>query len=240
LPHRPTKKSPKSSSKQPVPESKPKPKAFHFKARNDSQKTFVEKILKNDITFGIGSAGCGKTLVAVAQAVAALNIHEVEKIIVVRPAVEAGSERLGFLPGELGEKLAPYMTPVVAALDILVGKEGSKALQTSGKVEFMSLAYMRGVTLNNAFVLLDEAQNTTVDQMMMALTRLGINSKMVITGDPTQRDIPTRVTSGLDFAKDVLGDLDGVEFVYFNTSDVVRHRLVGQIIDTHREWKDRL
>jgi phosphate starvation-inducible PhoH-like protein len=193
------------------------------------QKRYVEAIRGNDMVFGIGPAGTGKSFLAVATAVSALMKREVARIVLTRPAVEAG-ERLGFLPGDLYEKIHPYLRPLYDALYDMMEAEKVSALVEKGAIEIAPLAYMRGRTLNDAFIILDEAQNSTAEQMKMFLTRLGFNSKMVITGDVTQVDLPASRGSGLIEVQRILKDVPGIHFVYFSEQDVVRHRLVSAII----------
>ncbi|MBR5950078.1 MAG: PhoH family protein [Actinomycetaceae bacterium] len=196
------------------------------------QKEYVEAIENNDIVFGIGPAGTGKTYLAVAKAVTALQKKQVSRIILTRPAVEAG-ESLGFLPGSLAEKINPYLRPLYDAMHDMLETDAITKLMASGTIEVAPLAYMRGRTLNDAFVILDEAQNTTGEQMKMFLTRMGFGSKMVITGDRTQIDLPGRTTSGLVLAERILRDIEGIAFVELSSADVVRHRLVADIIDAY-------
>jgi phosphate starvation-inducible PhoH-like protein len=202
------------------------------KSRN--QKDYIDAIRGFDIVFGIGPAGTGKTYLAMAMAVAALNKGEVTRIILTRPAVEAG-EALGFLPGDLAEKVDPYLRPLYDALHDMMRFEKASALMQQGVIEVAPLAFMRGRTLNDAFVILDEAQNTTSEQMKMFLTRIGFNSKAVITGDVTQIDLPANRTSGLVEARRVLEGIAGIGFVFFSKIDVVRHRLVQEIIRAYEE-----
>ena len=197
-----------------------------------NQKRFLEAIDTHPITFGIGPAGTGKTYLAMAMALRELLEGRVEQIILTRPAVEAG-ETLGFLPGELQEKILPYLTPLYDAMNNMIGKEQTIRLIERGIVEIAPLAYMRGRTLANAFVVLDEAQNTTHEQMMMFLTRLGDGSRMVVTGDMTQTDLPRNKQSGLNEATRVLKDIDRIRLFYFNGQDVVRHPLVQDIINAY-------
>jgi phosphate starvation-inducible PhoH-like protein len=204
-----------------------------------NQKRYVDSIRHNTITFGIGPAGTGKTFLAVALAAAALSRREVNRIILTRPAVEAG-ERLGFLPGDLMAKVDPYLRPLFDALhDMLEPERVSQHLER-GVIEVAPLAFMRGRSLNDSFIILDEAQNTTPEQMKMFLTRLGFNSKMVVTGDITQIDLPRDQTSGLVTVADVLADVDGIEFVRFGEEDVVRHKLVQRIVAAYSEHAQRL
>jgi phosphate starvation-inducible PhoH-like protein len=202
-----------------------------------NQKRYVDAIRRSTVTFGIGPAGTGKTFLAVAMAAAALSRKEVNRIILTRPAVEAG-ERLGFLPGDLMAKIDPYLRPLFDALNDMLDSEKVAGFLERGVIEVAPLAFMRGRTLNNSFVILDEAQNTTPEQMKMFLTRLGFGSRMVITGDVTQVDLPRDQRSGLVVVADILEDVEGVEFVRFGGGDVVRHRLVQRIVeayDTHAQ-----
>jgi len=201
-------------------------------ARTKGQKKYVKMVRKNDIVFSIGPAGTGKTYIAVAFAVSALENHDVDRIILCRPAVEAG-ENLGFLPGDLKEKVDPYLTPLYDALEDMLHKARLNPLLAKNTIEIIPLAYMRGRTLNNAFLILDEAQNATPMQMKMFLTRLGVNSKTIITGDITQIDLPSRSDSGLLQVLDILNDIDGIGFCQLDKTDVVRHRLVKNIIDAY-------
>ena len=203
------------------------PKSLH-------QKTYIDGIRNHDITFGIGPAGTGKTYLAVAMGIAALTSHQVKNIILTRPAVEAG-ERLGFLPGDLSEKINPYLRPLLDALFDMLGKSRSEEFIEEGIIEIAPLAFMRGRTLNNGFVILDEAQNTTQEQMKMFLTRLGFNSKAVITGDISQVDLPNHQQSGLVAAARILQDVKGIHFSTFDHSDVVRHPLVQSIIKAYEK-----
>ena len=198
------------------------------------QKAYVDAIDDNTITFGIGPAGTGKTYLAMAKAVQALQRKEVERIILSRPAIEAG-ERLGFLPGTLTDKIDPYLRPLYDALNEMMDPELVPKLLASGTVEVAPLAYMRGRTLNNSFVVLDEAQNTTPEQMKMFLTRLGFGTKMVVTGDITQVDLPT-AASGLRLVTRVLAGIDDIHFATLTSDDVVRHSLVGRIVDAYTEY----
>ena len=200
--------------------------------RSDGQKQFYEAVQKDDMVFAIGPAGTGKTFLAVAFAVAAYKSRRVKRIILSRPAVEAG-ERLGFLPGDLKEKIDPYLVPLYDALNELMPAVNLKSLLSKRTVEVIPLAYMRGRTLDNAFVILDEAQNCSAMQMKMFLTRLGPNSRAIITGDKTQMDIPDKNDSGLLQAEQILKKIDGIGFVYLDQSDVVRHRLVKDIIKAY-------
>ena len=200
--------------------------------RSDGQKQFYEAVQKDDMVFAIGPAGTGKTFLAVAFAVAAYKSRRVKRIILSRPAVEAG-ESLGFLPGDLKEKIDPYLAPLYDALNELMLAVNLKSLLSKRTVEVIPLAYMRGRTLDNAFVILDEAQNCSAMQMKMFLTRLGPNSRAIITGDKTQMDIPDKNDSGLLQAEQILKKIDGIGFVYLDQSDVVRHRLVKDIIKAY-------
>ena len=200
--------------------------------RSDGQKQFYEAVQKDDMVFAIGPAGTGKTFLAVAFAVAAYKSRRVKRIILSRPAVEAG-ESLGFLPGDLKEKIDPYLAPLYDALNELMPAVNLKSLLSKRTVEVIPLAYMRGRTLDNAFVILDEAQNCSAMQMKMFLTRLGPNSRAIITGDKTQMDIPDKNDSGLLQAEQILKKIDGIGFVYLDQSDVVRHRLVKDIIKAY-------
>jgi len=198
------------------------------------QRQYVMAIKKNDLVFGIGPAGTGKTYLAVVMAVNALKNGQVNKIILTRPAVEAG-ESLGFLPGDLKEKVDPYLRPLYDALHDVLGAEHTQRLIERGTIEIAPLAYMRGRTLDDAFVILDEAQNTTHAQMKMFLTRLGFGSKMVITGDQTQIDLPKGAKSGLVVAEEILQNVNGISFIFLEQSDVVRHPLVGKIIGAYEK-----
>ena len=205
-----------------------------IKAKTPNQVTYIKSVKENDICFAIGPAGTGKTYLAVAFAVAALKKGIVKKIILARPAVEAG-ESLGFLPGDFREKIDPYLRPLYDALEEMIPGEQLKNYLEKGVVEIVPLAYMRGRTLNNAYVILDEAQNATGMQMKMFLTRLGPNSKSIVTGDITQIDLPSYSQSGLVQVKEILKGIDGVGFVYFEKSDVVRHKLVKDIINAYEK-----
>ncbi|OZV84356.1 phosphate starvation-inducible protein PhoH [Micromonospora echinospora] len=199
------------------------------------QKRYVDAIDAHTIVFGIGPAGTGKTYLAMAKAVQALQAKQVNRIILTRPAVEAG-ERLGFLPGTLNEKIDPYLRPLYDALHDMLDPESIPKLMAAGTIEVAPLAYMRGRTLNDAFIILDEAQNTTPEQMKMFLTRLGFGSKIVVTGDITQVDLPGGTTSGLRVVREILTDVEDVHFAQLSSSDVVRHRLVGEIVDAYARW----
>lgn len=197
-----------------------------------NQRKYLDAIARNDLVFGIGVAGTGKSFLAVAMAVDALMKKQVSRIILTRPAVEAG-ERLGFLPGDLQEKVDPYLRPLYDALFDLVDAEKVTKMLEKRIIEVAPLAFMRGRTLSDAFIILDEAQNTTSEQMKMFLTRIGFGSKAVVTGDKTQIDLPRGQKSGLREAEEVLGDLEGIEFVYFSEKDVVRHKLVQMIVKAY-------
>ncbi|MEY4311478.1 MAG: hypothetical protein RLZZ571_248 [Actinomycetota bacterium] len=208
-----------------------------IRAKTLNQKHYVDAIDNNTIVFGIGPAGTGKTYLAVAKAVQALQSKQVSRIILTRPAVEAG-ERLGFLPGTLSEKIDPYLRPLYDALHDMVDADSIPRLMTSGTIEVAPLAYMRGRTLNDAFIILDEAQNTSPEQMKMFLTRLGFGSTMVITGDVTQVDLPSGTSSGLRVVRDILTGIDDVAFCEMSSQDVVRHKLVGQIVDAYVKFDE--
>jgi phosphate starvation-inducible protein PhoH and related proteins len=201
-----------------------------------NQKRYVDAIDAHTIVFGIGPAGTGKTYLAVAKAVQALQGKQINRIILTRPAVEAG-ESLGFLPGTLSEKIDPYLRPLYDALHDMVDPDSIPRLITSGTIEVAPLAYMRGRTLNDAFIILDEAQNTTAEQMKMFLTRLGFGSTMVVTGDVTQTDLPGGMRSGLDVVREILVDLPDVAFCQLTSTDVVRHKLVGRIVEAYGRYE---
>tara|TARA_B110000263_G_C15260261_1_gene488494 strand:+ start:91 stop:1050 length:960 start_codon:yes stop_codon:yes gene_type:complete len=203
-------------------------------ARTKGQKLYLKAVLKDDIVFAVGPAGTGKTYQAVASAVSSLKNKEVEKIVITRPAVEAG-ERLGFLPGDLKDKVDPYLTPLYDALRYMLPKDKLKLYLESRTIEIAPLAYMRGRTLHNSFMILDEAQNATKMQMKMFLTRLGVTSKAIITGDITQIDLPPHDRSGLIDAINILRDVKGISFVEFDASDVVRHTLIKKIISAYSD-----
>ena len=209
-----------------------------IRAKTPGGRTYVREVRKNDIVFAIGPAGTGKTYMAVALAVAALKNNEITKIVLTRPAVEAG-ESLGFLPGDLKEKVDPFLRPLYDALDDMLPAEKLRSYIEKRIIEIAPLAYMRGRTLNNAYVILDEAQNASAMQMKMFLTRLGPNSRAIVTGDVTQIDLPRKVTSGLVQVQEVLRDVAGISFVYFDRNDVVRHRLVKDIIDAYDRHANR-
>ncbi len=202
--------------------------------KSPNQKAYIEAIRNFDIVFGIGPAGTGKTYLAMAMAVYALSKGRVNRIILTRPAVEAG-EALGFLPGDISEKVDPYLRPLYDALHDMMRFEKASGLIEKGVIEVAPLAFMRGRTLNDAFIILDEAQNTTSEQMKMFLTRIGFNSKAVITGDITQIDLPTGKASGLVESKEILQEIEGIRFVFFTKRDVVRHKLVQEIIRAYEE-----
>lgn len=205
-----------------------------IRVKNFGQRQYVRAMKNNDITFGIGPAGTGKTYLAVAMAIAALKRGEVERIVLTRPAVEAG-ESLGFLPGDLKEKVDPYLRPIYDALNSIFGADHTERLMERDTIEVAPLAYMRGRTLDNAFIILDEAQNTTNAQMKMFLTRLGFGSKMVVNGDVSQIDLPRGASSGLISAQHILAQVPSIEFVHFNAEDVVRHPVVAKIITAYEE-----
>ena len=210
----------------------------NIRPRTLNQKHYVDAIDRHTVVFGIGPAGTGKTYLAVAKAVQALQAKQVTRIILTRPAVEAG-ERLGFLPGTLYDKIDPYLRPLLDALHDMLDPESIPRLTQAGTIEVAPLAYMRGRTLNDAFIILDEAQNTTPEQMKMFLTRLGFGSKVVVTGDITQIDLPGDTRSGLKVVREILTDIDDVHFAYLTSTDVVRHRLVGEIVDAYARWDER-
>ena len=207
-------------------------RGFVIKPKTPNQKKLVDAIHKNDLVFALGPAGTGKTYISVALAVKALKNKEVKKIIITRPAVEAG-ETLGFLPGDLKEKIDPYLRPVYDALDDMIPYEKLKYYQENRIIEIAPLAYMRGRTLNDAFILLDEAQNTNPMQIKMFLTRMGPNSKVIINGDLSQIDLPKHTRSGLHEAIDILKNVKGISFVHFSSKDVIRHKIVKDIIDAY-------
>ena len=210
----------------------------HVRPKTLGQRVYVDAIKRSSVTFGVGPAGTGKTYLAVVLACAALRNREVEKLILTRPAVEAG-EKLGFLPGDLQEKVDPYLRPLYDALQDILGQDIYQKLMTKGVIEIAPLAYMRGRTLENAYVILDEAQNTTSKQMKMFLTRLGFGSKMVVTGDPGQIDLPKGVTSGLIEAAKVLDGVRGIEIVRMEAMDVIRHDVVARIVEAYDRYEER-
>ena len=208
-----------------------------IRPKTANQKRYVDAIEDNTITFGIGPAGTGKTYLAMAKAVAALQAKKVNRIILTRPAVEAG-EHLGFLPGTLSEKIDPYLRPLFDALHDMIDVDSIPRLMQTGVIEVAPLAYMRGRTLNDSFIILDEAQNTTPQQMKMFLTRLGFGSKMVITGDVTQVDLPNGAHSGLRIISNILQDIDDIAFLELTAEDVVRHRLIGDIVQAYEKYDE--
>ncbi len=217
-----------------VPDVVIKTKRGMVRARGPNQKEYLHRIVTHDINFGVGPAGTGKTYLAVACAVEALERDQVRRVLLVRPAVEAG-EKLGFLPGDLSDKIDPYLRPLYDALYEMLGFERVAKLIERNVIEVAPLAYMRGRTLNDSFIILDEAQNTTPEQMKMFLTRIGFGSTAVITGDVTQVDLPRGQRSGLREASEVLADVDGISFTFFNSRDVVRHPLVLRIVNAYEE-----
>ncbi len=229
-------------SSQPIKDSEEIPVLFTknsiIKAKTPTQKEYVVKAMNNDVIFAIGPAGTGKTYLAVAMAVASLKNNEVSKITLARPAVEAG-ESLGFLPGDMAQKVDPYLRPLYDALEDMLPAEKLKLYLERRIIEIVPLAYMRGRTLSNAFIILDEAQNATAMQMKMFLTRMGHNSKAIITGDITQIDLPSKATSGLVQIQEVLKKIEGIDFVYFDKRDVVRHRLVKDIIEAYGKFGEK-
>lgn len=209
-----------------------------IRAKTLGQREYVKAMRDNTIVFAIGPAGTGKTYLAMAMAVNALNTRAVDRLILVRPVVEAG-EKLGFLPGDLYEKVDPYLRPLYDALYEMMGAEQFHRLLERGTIEVVPLAYMRGRTLNDSFIILDEAQNTSAEQMKMFLTRLGFGSKAVITGDVTQIDLPEGRTSGLKIIQEILGDMEDVKFIYLDSRDVIRHQLVQRIVNAYGEYEER-
>jgi phosphate starvation-inducible PhoH-like protein len=209
-----------------------------IRPKTANQKRYVDAIEDHTITFGIGPAGTGKTYLAMAMAVAALQAKKINKIVLTRPAVEAG-ESLGFLPGTLSEKIDPYLRPLFDALHDMIDIDSIPRLMQSGIIEVAPLAYMRGRTLNDAFIILDEAQNTTPEQMKMFLTRLGFGSKMVVTGDVTQIDLPNGQNSGLKIVRDILKEIDDIAFLELTAEDVVRHRLIGDIVKAYDTFDEQ-
>ncbi|HLU52565.1 MAG TPA: PhoH family protein [Acidimicrobiia bacterium] len=206
------------------------------RAKTKGQHDYIAAVRENTVTFGLGPAGTGKTYLAMAAAVESLVSGAVRRIVLTRPAVEAG-ERLGFLPGDLTAKVDPYLRPLYDALWDMLGPDETSRLLDRGTIEIAPLAYMRGRTLNDSFVILDEAQNTTPEQMKMFLTRLGFNSKMVVTGDTTQTDLPSQQQSGLKVVRNILSGIDGVAFVELTSRDVVRHRIVASIVEAYEQYE---
>ncbi len=209
-----------------------------IRPKTPGQKAYTEAIDRATVVFGIGPAGTGKTYLAMAQAVARLLSGQVRRIVLTRPAVEAG-ENLGFLPGTLTDKIDPYLRPLYDALRDMLDADALPKLMAAGTIEVAPLAYMRGRTLNDSFIILDEAQNTTSSQMKMFLTRLGFNSQVVVTGDTSQIDLPGEQRSGLQVVQDILDGVEGIEFCHLTSADVVRHHLVGEIIDAYSRWDER-
>ena len=209
-----------------------------IKPKTIGQKKYVDSIKNNMITFGIGPAGTGKTYLGMCMAIEAFKRGDVTKLILTRPAIEAG-EKLGFLPGDLQSKIDPYLRPLYDALYQIMGAESFQSNMEKGLIEVAPLAYMRGRTLDNAFIILDEAQNTTIPQMKMFLTRIGFNSKVIVTGDDTQKDLPKDVVSGLDSAIKVLKNVEGISFVRLTSKDVVRHPLVQKIVVAYEKYENR-
>jgi phosphate starvation-inducible PhoH-like protein len=207
--------------------------------KTETQRRYIDAIKNYDIVIGIGPAGTGKTYLAMAMAINAFLKKQISRIVLVRPAIEAG-EKLGFLPGDIYEKVSPYLRPLYDALFDMMEAEKVVKLVERGTIEIAPLAFMRGRTLNDSFVILDEAQNTTSEQMKMYLTRLGFNSKTVITGDVTQIDLPAGKTSGLIEAEKILSDIEGIKFIYFSEKDVVRHKLVQEIVKAYERYEKRL
>ncbi|MDP2903392.1 MAG: PhoH family protein [Methylovulum sp.] len=215
-----------------------KTKCGMVKGRGANQQDYLRKIVSHDINFGVGPAGTGKTFLAVACAIEALQTEKVRKIILVRPAVEAG-EKLGFLPGDMAQKVDPYLRPLYDALYDMLGNERVEKMIDRGIIEVAPLAFMRGRTLNDAFIILDEAQNTTVEQIKMFLTRVGFGSTAVVTGDVTQIDLPSEKMSGLRHVLEVLKAIDGISFTFFNARDVVRHPLVQRIVSAYEAYENK-
>ena len=207
-----------------------------IRPRGSNQQAYIKKINKYEINFGIGDAGTGKTYLAVAKAVEALLSDKVQRIVLIRPAVEAG-EKLGFLPGDLSQKVDPYLRPLYDGLYEMLGMEKTSKLIEKEVIEVAPLAYLRGRTLNNAFIIMDESQNTTVEQMKMVLTRIGFGSKAVINGDLTQVDLPKHITSGLNHVIQVLNNTDGIGITEFSSKDVIRHPIVRKIIDAYKKFE---
>jgi phosphate starvation-inducible PhoH-like protein len=224
-----------AETEQPVPHISIKTKCGLIKGRGANQQEYLRKIVSHDINFGVGPAGTGKTFLAVACAIEALQSEQVRKIILVRPAVEAG-EKLGFLPGDMAQKVDPYLRPLYDALYDMLGTERVEKMIDRAVIEVAPLAFMRGRTLNDAFIILDEAQNTTVEQIKMFLTRVGFGSTAVVTGDITQVDLPSEKMSGLRHVLEVLKDVEGISFTFFNHRDVVRHPLVQRIVSAYEAY----
>lgn len=208
-----------------------------IKAKTLGQKKYIDAIKNNMIVFGVGPAGTGKTYLAMAMAITAFKNNEVERIILTRPAIEAG-EKLGFLPGDLQQKIDPYLRPLYDALYQIMGAETFQKNMEKGAIEVAPLAYMRGRTLDNAYIILDEAQNTTPAQMKMFLTRIGFGSKVIVTGDSSQKDLPKDVTSGLEVAEKILGKIEGISFIRLSAKDVVRHPLVQKIVKAYEVYEE--
>ncbi len=208
-----------------------------IKPKTIGQRRYINSMYKNDVVFGIGPAGTGKTYLAMAMATKALKDKEVDRIIITRPVVEAG-ESLGFLPGDLQEKVDPYLRPIYDSLFNILGKETYNKYMERGLIEIAPLAYMRGRTLESSYIILDEAQNTTKEQMKMFLTRIGFNSKAIITGDMTQTDLARGKESGLDLVTEILKDIKGIDFIYLNKGDIVRHNLVQKIIEAYENYEE--
>lgn len=228
----------KSSSPPPAPPSRRKqPAPFRLHVRTERQQEYLDLIQSHDLTFGIGPAGTGKTFLAVAKAVEALREGTVDRIILVRPAVEAG-EKLGFLPGSMQEKVDPYCRPIYDALGEMLGAEHVTDLVRQGVIEIAPLAFMRGRTLKKAFVLVDEAQNTTTEQLLMVVTRFGKGAKMVVNGDLNQNDLARGIKSGLLMAVEAFDGVSGVAILEFGDADIVRHALVGRLLEAHKDWKE--
>ncbi|MDD5410841.1 MAG: PhoH family protein, partial [Methylobacter sp.] len=215
-----------------------KTKRGMIRGRGLNQQDYLRKIMSHDINFGVGPAGTGKTYLAVACAIEALQNEQVRKIILVRPAVEAG-EKLGFLPGDMAQKVDPYLRPLYDALYEMLGFERVEKMIDKGIIEVAPLAFMRGRTLNDAFIILDEAQNTTVEQIKMFLTRVGFGSTAVVTGDVTQIDLPSEKMSGLRHVLEVLKDIEGISFTFFGVRDVVRHPLVQRIVSAYEAYEQK-
>lgn len=216
-----------------------KPQKKIIRPRGKNQQSYIKKINTYELNFGVGPAGTGKTYLAIATAIDALLNDKVERIILIRPAVEAG-EKLGFLPGDLSQKVDPYLRPLYDALYEMLGVEKVNKLIEKEVIEVAPLAYLRGRTLNNSFIIMDESQNTTVDQMKMVLTRMGFGSHAVINGDLTQVDLPKHITSGLQHVIQVLENMEGIGMTHFSSQDVVRHPLVRKIIDAYKRFEETI